>query len=217
MFSNINEAWDHDPVREMTKKLSNGNFKTQTSHADMFNFKNKTNTACDLSISEGSVSLYSDDKNIASSNRNDTARWDNSDYSSFAPINFKKNKHSKNQDYSLGLSDIVTSDSNLSSEPVNPKCSYSIRHLKKCNQCYDQLKKLIDKKVNKKFNDMVLDEKMKQIKSMNINNISNMSAQNNQTQNKNSGLSDSWKETLIIITGAVIAIFLIFLIVRSLK
>jgi hypothetical protein len=219
MFSNINDAWDRDPVKEMTNKLSNGAFKTQTDRAEIFNFKdgsNKINNArignkceSDNSIfSQSSLDLFSNSNLSPKKNKSHIGSsleyTLDSDYSSYAPVNFKKKPY-----YSKSLI-----DSDLFSESItDSKCMYSVKHLKKCDGCYSKLKKMINQKVNKKFDEMMLDMKMKQIQTgMQIpNQIQSV------PQYQSNPFSDSWKETLIIMIGALIALFMIFLIVRSLN
>ena len=197
MFSNITEAWNNDPVKEMTNKLINSdvfNFKEQGNKAnqlrcpgmtkceDTDNSRTDNSRMDSLSLSDNSISLLSENSL-------------NSDYSSFAPVDFTYNRKAFSSDASEG----------------NPQCSYSIRHLKKCGRCYHRLKKLIDRKIKKKFDDIMLDEKMRQIQSANHVPVPAYQPLGS------FGLSDAWKETLIIIIGAIIALFIIFLIVRSLN
>lgn len=233
MYSNITEAWGHDPVKEMTDKLSRGAFSTQTERSDIFNFKNQSNYLNDkkviskqtmpqrdvLSLSDIVTKSPMDNSlSILSENTLD------SDYSNFAPVNFnkysikpaKKNnrKHLQNSFRSLALSD--NSSDNMFDSPADlsdndSRCTYSIRHLKKCDRCYYKLKRLIDSKVGKKFDEMVLDNKMKQLQN------STQPTIIQSVPHQNNGISDSWKETLIIVIGTIIAFLIIFLIVRSLN
>lgn len=204
MFSNINEAWGNDPVKEMTNKLSNGGFITPKGTS---NTKNKEA----LSLSDiNSLSLISENTN---------ASTNDSDFGPFAPANFTKNKKKHNNRYKLD------SDSD-DSDYQDTKCAQSIKHLKNCNRCYDKLKDLINSKVNQKFDELILENKLKQLQSAistpiavpptpqpNYQNQQNT----NQNTNQNNTRNDTWKETLIIVIGAIIAIFIIFLIVKSLK
>ena len=43
MFSNITEAWGHDPVKEMTEELSKGAFQANKNQSNFFNFKDRIN------------------------------------------------------------------------------------------------------------------------------------------------------------------------------
>jgi hypothetical protein len=230
MFSNITEAWSHDPVKEMTNKLSGGAFQTNTNQSEIFNFKNQSNNVNqkrvnminskdNLSLSDASGLSLLSENTIASNTIN-------SDFKSFAPVNFDKYKGNKmsNKKYNsknikFNISD--GSDSEIFSEPLQEsRCNYSIRHLKKCDKCYDKLKKLVNTKVNNKFDEIILENKMKQLQ-----NITSMQPNIIQPQqqsqvpishSQNNTRNDSWKETLIIVVGAIIAIFIIFLIVRAL-
>lgn len=214
MFSSIKDAWHNDPVREMTNKLKT-NYKNQSQHADLFNFnKNKNNLSSnEVNLSDESINLLSDDNNTI-----DIYSLE-SNNSTLAPINFKKNYRilpSKSKE----TFNIDTSDANIFSDSLqdslqdslkdsldHSKCSFNTRHLKKCDQCNQKLKNLIDKKVNRKINDIVLEEKMKQLNTV----TQNVQSNNQLTR------SDTWKETLIIIIGAVIAIFIILLAFKALN
>jgi len=74
-------------------------------------------------------------------------------------------------------------------------------HLKKCEDCHHRIKKLVDRKVNDKLNNIVLDEKIKIL--------------NNGKNNMDKKIfSLSWKEIIIII---FIIIFIIIVIVVIIK
>ena len=203
MFSNISEAWANDPVKEMTDKLSKGAFGTHTNRGDIFNLK-KTNPT-EISLSDNtsaSISLFSENT---------------INQSPFSPIRFNKTNKKTNRIHhpSLRITDTDT-NSDQTQESISSsdnfadsKCSYSVKHLKKCNRCYNKLKKLINGKLTKKVDEIILDTKMKQIQ--------NASMLQQPTQPVQALQPDSWRETLIIIVGAVIAIFIIFLIVKCLN
>ena len=59
---------------------------------------------------------------------------------------------------------------------------------------------MVDDKINKKLDDIMLDNKMKQLEAF------------SQTPNKKS--TDSWKETLIIIIGVIVVIVIIILVIK---
>lgn len=235
MFSNITEAWSHDPVKEMTEKLSKGTFQTNIPHSEIFNFKNQSNLdnqnktsslvkPNELSLSEGnSLSVVSENTPISSLSLLNT---NESDFGSYAPVNFdkystKKKYHIKKNKYD----DSDESESDLSSESLqNSRCSYSVKHLKKCDRCYNKLKKIVNTKVNKKFDEIILETKMKQLQNATLPQTQIIQPfqplQNHlpqQPQNITTNGSESWKETLIIVIGAIIAIFIIFLIVKALN
>lgn len=219
MFSNINEAWGHDPVKEITDKLSKDSFKTNTDHSEIFNFKNQNNYTNQQRVNnvtnKSKDSLSLSDINSLSLLSENTVASNNTDYGSFAPVNF--GKYSKKKPPKINyhrFNDSDFSDSESSSDSIrDTKCDYSVKHLKKCDKCYNGLKKLINSKVNKKFDEMILENKMKQIQNATI--PVPVTPQVPYVPN-NSG-SDSWKETLIIVIGAIIAMFIIFLIVKSLR
>ena len=168
------------------------------------------------SLSDTSINLLSENTS--------TGKDLETEFSMYSPIRLKKNKSIRpakisksfgSGSSSLGLQSVdfsefetdtvESSDNNFSIK--DSKCSYSVRHLSKCRKCYKQLNKLINKKVKEKINDIILDDKLKQLQH-------NYIPSPNQ-QLGTTGLSDTWKETLIIIVGAVIAIFIIFLTTKS--
>lgn len=220
MFSNIAEAWKYDPVKEMSTKLSKGAFSKQNEHSNIFNFKDRKNKDI-VSLSDDSLSLISE--NTIGSDNFRTQRknplkgvYNDIEYGPFAPANLDKYPEKSKKPYRkskhpsiTSLSNINSTESDLFDSVDESKCSYSVKHLNKCDRCYYKLKRMIDNKVNKKFDDMVLTNKMQQLQTNNV--VTPVQP----TQN-NSGMSDSWKETLIIVIGAIIAIFIIFLIVKSL-
>ena len=215
MFSNITDAWTNDPVKEITNRLSKGAFQDRTDHEKMFNFKNQNllennkriNDNDMLSLSENiSLSLASENTNYIKS----PFISDVSEYTTFAPANYdkyenKKQKSIKTQHHPsvLSINTTDTDTSNILDTAEDSKCSYSSKHLKKCDRCYYKLKKLVDNNINKKIEDIILDNKMKQLETF---------SQTQQLQKPTQ--SDSWKETLIIVIGAVIAILIILLIFK---
>lgn len=230
MFSDITEAWEKDPVREITNKLnknSHGKYQYAYNHrfsekspTDVLNLSNTNRRNTSLSntrdqFSDASLDLLSESTIDL---KNDDFNSDyNSDYSSYAPVDFnRKNnfKKSHKKQYSKHhRKKYDNSNSNSNSTIGDSKCDFSVTHLKKCDPCYKRLKKLINKKVQSKMDDAMLDYKMKMLQS----NIPIQATQPVSATPSHTHLSDSWKETLIIIIGAIVAIFLIFLITKSLS
>lgn len=239
MFSNISDAWSKDPVREITDKLSKGVFRSETEQSNVFNFKSqkkdvneKKNLTADkegINLTDDSLSLFSENvisDGIVSDNKpfsrivSDNQLFSNSyapnsvhsQSDDYYPVNFdkypvsKKKYHVPHNPSTSVVTDTESSEPKLFDSVEESRCNYSTRHLKKCDHCYNKLKKMINTKINKKIDEMVLDRKIKQLQNMPTS-----------TQKNTSVLSDSWKETLIIIIGAVIAIFIIFLIVRCFR
>jgi hypothetical protein len=211
MFSNIHEAWNKDPVKEMTDRLNRGEFKSEPDLVNAFKFKDHNNNINSQSCggsksppvrdSGKSISLQ-DSLKLESSDPMLSLSTYSAPESLYAPVNFKK----KHMDY-----DLLTSETDRMSldtmSMTDSKCSYSIKHLRKCGRCYRSLIKLVEKKIKKRIDDAVIDMKFKQLQSQHL-----AAPQPAPT----TIVSDSWKETLIIVFGAVITMFLIFLIVRSL-
>lgn len=219
MYSNITDAWTHDPVREMSDKLSNGAFRNNND-SQIYNLKNSSNnnvihspiqyknrTKTDLNLSEAnSLSLLSE-------NPTDTKSIDfksiDSDFSPFAPYAPAKfDKYSKKKNYKIPKGSQWDSDDD-SDSIHDSRCNYSVKHLKKCDRCYDNLKKLVNKKVNERFDEIMLDAKLKQLQTLNSQPINVSTVPLIQTGN-----NISYKEILIIVVGAIIALIIIFLIVK---
>ncbi|AYV85371.1 MAG: hypothetical protein Satyrvirus13_4 [Satyrvirus sp.] len=183
MFSNITEVWNNDPVKEMTDKLSKNTFRTKPQH-EIFNFKNKN------------VGL-SDAKSISLASENLTNTNSNSYSNSYIPensVNFRE------QNLNKYLKKYQPKSYNSESED-DFKCDHNIKHLKKCKICYNKLKQFINSKINKKFDEIILDNKMKQLKNMvGTSNIYPEKISNN-----------NWKEILIIVAAIVIIIFIILM------
>lgn len=224
MFSNINEAWNNDPVREMTSKLARGEFKTQTELANVFKFKDHNNNLNDVQLKNNSHDNNIFRKNNNSNNNsidlsslsspNNAADLTDSDlfsdFSPYAKVNFnsdhkkKRNNSHKRHDYSSIDSLNMVSDTDTATDS---KCSYSARHLKKCKKCYVKLNKLVEKEFKKRVDDIIMNVKMNQ-----LNQPHTLIPQ--MPYPVSPQLSDSWKETLVITIGAIFAIFIIFLMIK---
>lgn len=150
MFASLNDAWQHDPVKDMTNKMTNC-------------YMNKCSKSSDPS-SDTQSDIYK------FTNNNETI-----DLSDMTTLNLltdtPKKAHSKK----------ILSNTSDDEDKI---CNLHIKHIKKCQKCYSKIKKIINMK--EKNNNFI-------------------------------PISDSWKETLIIICGAVIALFLIFLISKSIS
>ncbi|XWV26415.1 hypothetical protein QJ857_gp0654 [Tupanvirus soda lake] len=225
MFSNITEAWNFDPVKEMTDKLSKGAFRANTDQSEIFNFKSQSNNINQTKVNNAKTNdiiSLSDGNSLSLLSENTTGiNTLDSDFGSFAPVNFDKysNKKKQNKNKYSKRYDSISSDSDLSSTDSleESRCNYSVKHLKKCDRCYDRLKKLVNTKVNRKFDEIILDTKMKQLQNVTAPQFPILQQPQSQPyiQNTPNSNSDSWKETLIIVIGAIIAIFIIFLIVKA--
>lgn len=219
MFSSIDEAWDNNPVREITNKLTNGSFNKdhQSNHTNIYKFKK------DPPNSDSGINLLSEDMSIGqdfTTNFSSCSPLGKSLETGFSNSTTKVKNRPKQKSINSNISSVEFSEfettANMSTtEPVHPvgtECSFSIRHLNKCNKCFTQLNKLINKKVKGKINDIFLDINLNQIK---LGQLNQQSPPPQLQLAPQTGLSDSWKETLIIIVGAVIALFIIFLITKS--
>src|SRR5579872_2672385 len=145
MFSNIHEAWNKDPVKEMTDRLNRGEFKNEPDFANAFKFKDHNNNMNNLSCGGNRSPSTPTKDSVKSISLQDSLKLESSDpmlslstYSApeslYAPVNFKK----KHMDY-----DLLTSETDGMSldglSITDSKCSYSIKHLRKCGRCYRSL------------------------------------------------------------------------------
>jgi hypothetical protein len=215
MFSSLNEAWDHNPVKEITNKLTSGEFnKSQTDPTEIYKFSSGP-------ASDSSLNLLSEDMSVGQNMQ--------TKYSSCSPVKFKSNAKLKPKPIlkaeprnaigiepdtnSIDFSEFETTAMDETTSPVrmiDSKCTYTVRHLDKCPRCADKLNRLIDKKVKEKVNDMFLDFNLNQLRMAHTNHQPPVSE-------STSSKSDSWKETLIIVVGTIIAILIIFLITKCFK
>ena len=208
MFSNITEAWHHNPVNEMTNKLKNGSFQDKTSQTNLYNFKQKQKS----NQSKCTTNLI----NLSDTSLNLLSETEKTDQSLYSPIKFSKDNKS------MQSMDFDEFETGTNSEVLTPlfdksdtRCTYNVRHLSKCKYCHKQLNKLINRKVKEKISDILLYDRLNQIKTLNTNSNKKNYRIPESDLSLIRGLSDTWKETLIIIVGAVIAIFIIYLATKS--
>ncbi len=183
MYSNISEAWANKPMEEITNKLVGEKITDSPESKQVFYSKQKNpnnHKFDDLTLSD--ISIKSD--------------GDQSDFGPFAPAKFDRYGPRKQKYHTMDNTD---SDFHL-----NGKCGHNIDHIKQCDRCYDNLKELINSRVSKKVDELMLDYKLKQLQNM-VPPIQQPAITKN----------DSWKETLIIIVGILIALLIIFLIIKS--
>ncbi len=225
MFSNISEAWSNDPVKEMSNKLSNGGFPEHTQRAEIYQFKNsdiknKSNDKNKNKIDIDDISLSNNSISLTDGFFNKKFK---SNYSGPAPVNFRKGDSKRINafnDYDLSDDNLADTDYNLKCGH-GTKCNYRVNHLNNCDRCYKKLKKMIDSKVEKKFNEMILEDKLKQLQQQILtlpNNQLNPSSQPNPASQPNptSQLinTNNWKEILIIVIGLIVVMLVIFLTVK---
>lgn len=209
MFSSVNEVWNNDPVKEMTKKLSNGDFQVMGGYLGSKSIPNLSDDNSLSILSENTLGLSAF----------------NSEYTPYAPVNnsFDKylkssktnQKKSKNNGKHL-LSETFESDFSLDNNKndTKSKCNYSINHLKNCNRCYDKLKRLVNSQLNEKFDEIILDTKMKQLQHMTPLQVQTQAAEK---VSNNSLMTNSWKDVALIVMAIVIIIFFILFIFKSSK
>lgn len=229
MFATIRDSIYNDPVKEITKKLNNKNsdgrniFNNQTDYSktnlnrvnrDQINsnqinqyFDNRTKSDFDDNYT-GSQNNGSEINILTDNNSLLNLASDAADFGGYAPFNYNDNTHSFINTDEDHLSYNRNRNTDIPEKYTKSRCNYSINHLEQCDNCYNKMNRLIETKVNKKFDELMLQEKIKQLEN-------SLDAKNSKNYNKKS--SESWKDTMIIILGAVIVIFMIFLIVRSLS
>lgn len=173
MFANIRDFEHNDPVKEISNKIS------KKEYSDDYQYD--VNTSDDNSA----ISLVSDANRYSD---NYTGAYDNQIHYSHAPVNQpeRKNRYLTKAPYSNGQS----------------KCDYSINHLDNCDRCYYRLDKLIEAKVNRKFEDLVLDQKMKKLQTS----LENQPTIKYQT---------NWKDLLLFLLCLLVIILFIFLLAKN--
>lgn len=193
-YSNIAEAWKHDPVKEMTNKLSNGAFQTNNSRAEIYDLKNeKKYNSKNMDMSDiNSLSIMSDNTDL---------RTIDSDIS-YAPVESKKKPFSQSHKKKRIYNKIQYMDDS------DNECNDNMKHMHECNWCHDNLMKLVNSKVDKKFKELILENKLKQLEHFTT------STKQSDIQTSTSS-NTCWKDTLIIVAGIVIALIIILLIVKS--
>lgn len=212
MYSNITDAWNDDPVKEITQKLSNRNTIYDVPDREkifLFRPPEKNNT---INISDiKSISLYSD----TDSNNHKSYAYTNypsknkSNQSGQSGQSNQSNKYrraivSRKQPYKYTLSSTDNSyNSDTNTNLIEDTDTAYVHHIKKNRyNSYDKMKDIInskvDRKVNKKFNQLILDNKI------------------NELQKTSSNLFP-YKEMLIIIVILIAIIFIIVLLMKFIK
>lgn len=191
MYSNIGDAWapTYDPsiikndnissqIPQGTK-IKNSVFENKD---EIFNFKNPHNKFINTESSLGPYNLSE-------------LKLSLDNMSSTFPKEKKKSKVSF-----AGL----TSDS----DNIPSKCVNTVAHLETCKKCYDQLKNLMNSKISKKMDEIILDQKLKQLQMPNLN-----QSQTQLTSN-NSLIQFNTKDILLIVMGIIIIILLVVLLFK---
>jgi len=215
MFSSIADAWNNNPVTEMSQKLSKGSFKQSTDN-HMYKLSEDS-----LSFSDAPLSLGTDDIGMSR---------DRSTLMSISPTPEAQTLRRLLDDDILTIdmgefaNSLESSDGvNLTTTPIqkngsigDSRCSFSVKHLSKCDRCYRRLNRLINKKVKEKVNEYFVEANMKKLATINTQ-LNQSNALRYPEADRSPLLSESLKETLIIVFGGVIALVIIYLIVKCLK
>lgn len=210
-YSNIQEAWNHDPVKEITKKLSSNKFnifddRSQACYSNLVDNSATRNPPKRLSQTPPDLSFTANEEEEIIDTISSTSFEPNYHFrSEFSSPKFPKNRKRAR-----------TFDSeNKSFNNPHSRCS---GHIKKCNHCYKTLKKLVNAKIRSKIDELILDNKLKQIQipSTPVSTTPYPLIQPFTTSQPVTTIhNDSWKETLIVMLGGIIALVLIYLIVRT--
>lgn len=196
MFSGINEAWNNDPVKDITKRLSNGSFSRPSDMADALTVKKNRNNINDGRINNNQQKesyqniTLSDDDEITDASISLYSTCDTDTYTPFASV------------------DIGKSGRKLLKK--NSSCNFNHRHLKKCSECRTQLKRMINSNIEKRMKDILLEIKLKDL---------HMQTNKNSADNDKPHyfFNDNWKEVAILVMGSIIALLIVYLIVRSIN
>ena len=209
---------------ENRKRINENDILSLSDNISLSLASENTDIPKSISFSNSKKKSYSNKTNTHSLHVDKTPDLsDIENYSTYAPANYDKyfnNKKEKKSTYrskhpsitSINITDTDTDTSNIINTTDDSKCSYSSKHLKKCDRCYYKLKKLVDNKITKKIDDIILDNKMKQLEAFSLNNL-----ETNLQKNNNISSGPSWEKHLIIVIGVLIAILIIFLIFRCMR
>ena len=184
---------------------------------DIYKIKNPIGKNAQVRSDDFQLSPYYRDKIVSDDKHNQIASSDiynEADYGMYAPVNFNKyfpKRHSSILDDDNSSDPLDREESSIFFDSdKKSRCSYSVKHLKKCNRCYIKLKKLINRKVTKKFDEIILDNKIKQIQSQ-----SQFQPISQQQPIISNSMSDSWKQMMIMMIGIILLILIIFSVIKG--
>lgn len=167
MFANISEAWDNDPVKEISNKISRTKCdeKHHNASTELVESIDPNDTIESIQLSSTleypTFNRYIDGTKGKQFRSNIYNTLNNSTRDGF-------DSHFEQHEFS-------TYPSESDEYPGFDSCNYSLAHIKKCDRCYLNLKRLIQTKVNEKVDSIILDNKLRQLQQMNYMQQSNRS------------------------------------------
>lgn len=173
MFSNIDEVWNNDPIKEINKKFKHNQDVTPYDSKNTNDFWSAKRN----SQSYDPISLSSDNFN---------SEMNSEMNSEYAPIDFSNYDKCKKKSLDLNHDN---------------KCSFSIKHLSKCWDCKNKLKIIVDKKIKSRMDEIILNNKMDDLKKMYVSSPP--------TPNNTNIITDNYKELIVLFIGIFFA-FIIF-------
>jgi hypothetical protein len=199
MFSNINEAWGNESLKQLTDKIKNN---SQKKVAENISHSAKSDDTDFISMTENALA---DKKKSAIKDRPQDSDLFDTSYSS----NFN---HSLNP---TGFSFLNQPSIGIVQQPMPIKddCSKIINHVNTCAKCKLKLDRIIKKKVKEECEDLLFENKLLKLQSP-PNGTSAQSTSTISSLTGKSGMSDNFKETMIILVAAIVVVFIIFIIFR---
>lgn len=131
-------------------------------------------------LSRNDFRKYNEPKKPKSSDNSVDLLSGNSDFISLSPVNFKS----------------------ISPDSEDQRCTKHFKHINKCGKCHNRLRKLINSRVDQKMDEIILQNKMKQLNT------------------PTSIIPKSWSDyggIIGIMIGAIIILFLILMMIKTLR
>lgn len=224
MFATISEAWNKDPVKEITEKLNDGMFKS-TFPQEIYDLDKTENSLSIVTENLQSTPTFNFTKNNSkkkfigkkNSNKNSHKKKNNKkknyQYKEESEITDSDNWGSEKYSIKKEIDDIISECESESCHNTK-KCNYTSKHLRKCDKCYNELKNIINKKISKKIDTIILDSKMKQLNNISNTSITSIPTTPNIIPSQISVNNSLFRQTVIIIACLIIVIAIIFIVVK---
>lgn len=243
MFSNINEAWNHDPIKEITDKISQDRFRTKSSQNNESISANRSDIILpDLNNTDndyvGTVSLgdsYDPYDPYDTYDSHESQSYDPSETTSLRILsntphgtskykhypNRIQSRHENNRSYRprnyrrrISRTDLFRKKDKLKTSPYYSYCSHCLEHFDSCYLCNDKIQNLIDSKVSQKLDNLILENKIKHMQSQSSNQTSDQSQVNtNSTSTIERFTIESAWKDIIIIALIIVVMFLIIFVI----
>jgi hypothetical protein len=180
-FSNINDVWAADPIKEITDKIKHVN-------------NNSITVNNDKPVEDQSAKLT------------DSLEKNDPFFSPFASVSLNDKSESHVLSDTFSDFDISNSDIKISSENKKSirECKSTVKHIKSCSRCNNKLKKMINKRVSDKYDDLIFNYQKKQ---------------NHKKYKpiKSGFMSTSTSELLLMIVGVIVILILVIVIIKILN